>query len=110
MLYVASRTEALGDRGRHAWSSNSGVTVGGGREWSCSEAFLSSLDLPVDVKGTSREKGCEQDQLGYTMDVAVITHLYLHTFPLLLTAWFNLSKLMTGDGGNVLFYLLGGVN
>lgn len=49
-----SRSEALRDRGRHPRSSNTGVTVGGGRESSGSEPFLHIPELPVDIQ--SRRK------------------------------------------------------
>lgn len=52
-----SSTEALGDRGRHPRSGNTGVTVGGGRESSGSEPFLYILELPVDVHSSRRRKG-----------------------------------------------------
>lgn len=51
-----SGTEALGDRGRHPRSGNTGVAVGGGRESSGSEPFLYILELPVDIQSRRRRK------------------------------------------------------
>lgn len=50
------RTEALGDRGRHPRSGNTGVTVGGGKESSGSEPFLYILELPVDIQSRKKKK------------------------------------------------------
>lgn len=52
-----SGTEALGDRGRHPCSGNTGVTVGGDRESRGSEPFLYILELPVDTHSSRRRKG-----------------------------------------------------
>ena len=51
-----SGTKPLGDRGRHPWLSNTGVTVGGGRESSDSEPLLYTLELPVYIQSRMRKK------------------------------------------------------
>ena len=51
-----SRSKPLGDKSRHPWLSNTGVTVGGGGDLSGFEPFLYTLELPVYIQSSRRRK------------------------------------------------------